>query len=248
LTIRNLKLKSAKHNSQFSILTSHSPGFTLFEILIAIFIFGIVMTTIFGSFIAVFSNTDAIFDGINDYDMAKNCLNRMITDLQTVHISPGEIYMRPEFDDPPDPYRIVGDTGYAGNGSFSRLRFTSRSHLPLENNMQKGIAEIVYYVRNRGDNENILTRADSLFPYKRFEGKAFEENPGDPILCEKVRSLAFKYYDEEGTEYDHWDSESEEFKYATPRAVSIKLEFGDDSSSLLFETMVHLPVYREKTG
>ena len=38
----------------------HEGGFTLLEILIAIFIFSIIVTTIFGSYRAVFSTTEAI--------------------------------------------------------------------------------------------------------------------------------------------------------------------------------------------
>ena len=64
-----------------------SPGFTLLEILIAIFIFAIIITTIFASYRIVFSNTDTINKDITSYEMARNCLNRMIMDLQSVHVS-----------------------------------------------------------------------------------------------------------------------------------------------------------------
>ncbi|WP_207680262.1 PulJ/GspJ family protein [Desulfonema magnum] len=225
-----------------------SSGFTLIEILIAIFIFSIIVTTIFGSFTSVFSSAKMIDEDIDAYEMAKNCFDRMILDLRSVRISSEFNYIRPGIgtDNPPDPYRIVGDISYAETGSFSRIRFTSQTHLPLEKSTQDGIAEIVYYVQSTDDDSYVLRRADSLYPYKRFEGKVFEEKKTDPVLCENIKSLEIKYYDDEETEHDHWDSESQEFKYATPRAVRIKLEFGDDSASLLFETMVSLLVYREK--
>jgi len=221
-----------------------SSGFTLLEILIAIFIFSIIVTTIFGSFTSVFSNAETISKGIGSYEMGKNCLNRMIFDLKSMHVSPDAEYARPSLNDTPDPYRVVGDTSYAGTASFSRLRFTSLSHVSLEKSTRDGIAEIVYYVQSQDDEQYVLRRADSLYPYKRFDGKNFEEQFADPALCEGVKSLIFIYYDEEGTEYDYWDSESSEFKYATPSAIKIKLEFGDDYSSLFFETMVDLPIYR----
>jgi len=44
------------------------------------------------------------------------------------------------------------------------------------------------------------------------------------------------------------DRDSEEFHNATPRSIGIELEIGDESSSRRFETMVSLPVWRDKPG
>jgi general secretion pathway protein J len=65
-------------------------------------------------------------------------------------------------------------------------------------------------------------------------------------LCEDVKALTIKYLDHEGEEYDVWDSDDETYEYATPKAVKIKLELETGSDSLLFETMVTLPLFREK--
>jgi general secretion pathway protein J len=59
--------------------------------------------------------------------------------------------------------------------------------------------------------------------------------------------LSFKFYDKEGIEFDVWDSDSEEFGYATPKAIAIKLELAKNAASHTFETMVSLPISREKT-
>jgi general secretion pathway protein J len=173
--------------------------------------------------------------------MAKNCLNRMILDLESAHVSLPPEYTPPDFDDPPDAYRIVGDTFYVGTSSFPRLRFASLEHISFGGKKENGIAEIVYYVQALEDGTHVLKRADSLYPYPPFEEKA-----GDPVLCENVKTLQFKYYNQEGTEYELWDSDAGDLGYATPRAIRIKLEIGKDSASRWFETMVTLPVYREE--
>ena len=52
----------------------------------------------------------------------------------------------------------------------------------------------------------------------------------------------------DGDEQEDWDSESSEVEYATPNAIGIKLEVGDEgdeSGSSTFETMVTIPVFRE---
>lgn len=229
------------HPRFFARANKKPSGFTLLEILIAIFIFAIVMTTLFSSHNLVLNNAAAIDEGISGYEMAKTCLDRMILDLQSVYLNLPPEYTPPGFDAPPEPYRIVGDGINIGNISFSRLRFTSMAHVSFGNSIENGIAELIYYVRETDENNYVLRRADSLYPYKPFE-----ENSNDPILCENLRLLTFKYYDRDGTEYDVWDSESSDFKYATPVAVGIKLEIGNDSTHQSFETMVTLPIHREK--
>ncbi|GBC64063.1 prepilin-type cleavage/methylation domain-contai ning protein [Desulfonema ishimotonii] len=216
-------------------------GFTLFEILIAMFIFSMVVATLFSAYRAVFSRTDAINQSIDAYEMANNCLSRMVTDIRSAYIAQSPAYTPPDYDDPPDPFRIRAEDGVSGGGSFPRLRFTSFAHLPLGENMQKGIAEIVYYVQQTDDERYVLRRSDHLPPYPEFK-----ESSGDPLLCENVKSLSFRYYDTEGEAHDTWDSESKKIGYATPKSVAIKIEVGEDSVSLFFETMIEFPVCRKE--
>jgi hypothetical protein len=213
------------------------------EILLAIMILAIVVTTVVASFNAVFSTTDTLDNSAKYYDMAKNCLNRITLDLEGLYIQQPPLYKPPEFDTPPDPYRMVGSQSDIGGTSFANLRFTSRAHIRLENNIRDGIAEIVYYVKAKNDGQLVLKRGDHLYPYPPFEEKA-----GDPVLSEHVKSLAFKYFDAEGSESENWDSDSEEYGQATPTAIAVKLEIGNESESYIFETRVRLPVNRKKIG
>ena len=224
-----------------SINQQPSAGFTLLEILIAIFIFGIIVTTIFGSYRLIFSDTDVIHKDMMSYAMARIYLNRMILDLQSVHLRLPPDYAPPDFADPPDPFRIVGETSDIEGSSFPRLRFASPAHLPLGENKPGGIAEIVYYVQPAGESKYILKRSDNLYPFL-----GFQEKTNDPILCENIKTLTIKYYDQEGAEYELWNSDSEIYGYATPKAIEIKLELDTGSGSLPFATMVTLPVRREK--
>jgi general secretion pathway protein J len=221
--------------------TGSSAGFTLFEVFIAIFIFAIIITTILGSYRAVFSTVDAVYEGMEMYEMARNCLNRMITDLNAIYIVRSPIYAKPEFNDDPDPHRIVGDAASSGGESFSRLRFTSAAHVRLGGDNRTGIAEIVYYVHMTKDQTYVLRRSDRL-----FYDTPFEENSGDPVLSEHIKSVSYTFYDDEDNEYEYWDSESDEFDYSTPRALKIRIEIGNNFSSFFYETMITFPIFREK--
>jgi prepilin-type N-terminal cleavage/methylation domain-containing protein len=52
-----------------------SRGFTLLEVLIAMVIFAVVATTIFGSFNFIFSTTDAFDGGMAVHESARACLS-----------------------------------------------------------------------------------------------------------------------------------------------------------------------------
>ncbi len=216
-------------------------GFTLMELMLAIVILGLVVTTVLASFNAVFSTTDALESNSQIYEMAKNCLKRMTLDLESAYVALPPLYKSPEFDDPPNDYRIVGSSEDTGGTGFAQLRFTSLAHLPLVDNTKGGVAEIVYYLQAKENGSLVLKRSDNLYPYP-----VFEEKGSDPTLCERVKSLAFKYYDAEGSEYEAWDSESNEYEYATPAAIAIQLEIVDDGGSQYFGTLVRLPVQRQK--
>ena len=218
-----------------------ASGFTLMEILLAFLILAIVVTTILGSFNAVFSTTDTLENTGKYYDMAKNCLNRMTLDLEALYVTQPPFYKKPEFDAPPDPYRIEGTAGDTGGTGFAFLRFASSAHIPMDESNRGGIAEIVYYVQAKNDGQLELKRADHLHPYPPFE-----ENSSDPVLCRYVKSLAYKFYDAEGEEFEEWNSEEEDYDHATPTAIGILLEIGNESESYIFETTVRLAVYRKK--
>ena len=230
----------SKIEYRVSNIQHRDNGFTLMEILLSFLILGIVVTTILASFNAVFSTTDTLNSSSRFYDMAKNCLNRMTLDLEAFYAHQPPLYKKPEFDDPPDPYRIVGTTIDAGGTSFASIRFTSGAHLPLGQSKRDGIAEIIYYVQAKNDGQMVLRRADHLYPYPEFE-----ENAGDPVLCTNLKSLVFKYIDDDGSELDGWDSESDEYGYATPAAIRIALVVGDETVSYDFETTVRLAARRE---
>jgi len=216
-------------------------GFTLIEILVVLAIFAIIVTTIFGSFHAVFNTVAPLREDQDLYEMAKDCLDRMIVDLESVHVSLPPEYRPPGLNDPPDPYRIFGETTPVENALFGRLSFAGLAHVSLGKTRREGIAGITYYVQSSNDEQFVLRRSDRLYPHEPFS-----ENETDPILCEYVRKLSFKYYDHEGSDYDRWDSDADDFDHATPRAVGIALEVGTADRWILLETTVALPVFRKK--
>lgn len=216
-------------------------GFTLLEILLALFIMAIFMTTLMTSYSAVFMNADALDRGSADFEMVGTCFDRVVADLSATHITLKPFYRRPDLDDDSDPHLFKGEVHSINGKDFSRLRFASLTHLPFGKDTRQGIAEIVYYVMEAEDEALVLKRADNLFPYEEFEEKA-----GDPVVCEKIMSFTLTYYDEEGEDYDTWDSDSDDSGYGTPRSVDIVIGFIDESPVPVQKTRVYIPVKREQ--
>jgi len=247
-TIRNLKLAFRCHHCSPILKRLNTSAFTLLEIMIAIVIFAIIVTTIFGSFHYLYSNPESLKHELKNYEMAKNCFDRVVADLESLRITPDMFYKPPDMDSDPDPYRIVGDGYPANEPGLGRLRFASMSHLPLGQDTREGVAEITYYLQESDEEGTgyLLRRADRLHPYEPFE-----ENDSDPLLCEGVKKLTFTYIDDLNEEHEQWDSEDDNYKYATPRIIRIQLEIqtgvteDEENNGLLFETQVKLPLWRE---
>lgn len=218
-------------------------GFTMLEILLAITIFSIVMTTIFGSFRAVFFNTEHVDRRVDLDEMVNSCLTRMVMDLQSLKCALPPLYHPPGHDDEPDDYRLVGDFSDTAGPKAGRLRFTSLNHLSFHHAARQGVSEIVYYLYATSGGQMVIKRADHLYPYPEFE-----ESAKDATLCENVKSLKFIFYDQEGDEHETWDSESDDAEYTTPAAIGIQIEVGDENFSQMAETIVALPVVRQETS
>lgn len=211
------------------------------EILTAMFIFAVLISLLFGSFEGVFSGADHLNTTSDLYETGNACLDRITTDLQALHVQLYPRYKPPDIDDDPEIYRIVGDSDSVGGNSMAGLRFASLAHLSLNQDYREGIAEIVYYAQETEDSGVILRRADNLFPYPEFEPRLT-----DPVMCEQILKFEILYYDDEGEEYDAWDSESDDYENSTPRAVSITLVLGSEEAPYAFTTQVALPMHRPK--
>lgn len=216
-------------------------GFTLLEILTAIFILAIVVTLVFGTFDGIFSSAEHVNETSDRFEMGNACLNRITADLKTIHVMNYPRYAPPDIDDEPDMFRFEGAPASVGGRNMATLRFTSLAHLSLNQDGREGIAQIVYYTLQDADGEVSLHRADHLYPYPEFE-----PNPNDPVVCEGVMAFKLQYHDAEGDDFDEWDSESKATEYHTPRAVSIKLTLGTEAQPMIFTTRIALPAFRYK--
>jgi general secretion pathway protein J len=209
-----------------------NEGFTLIEILIAVLILGIVLSTVYASYTGTFriireTETDAEL-----YGMARTVLERMTRDLEAAASWKGAFTFLAK------PYSL-------GNREFTRLTFRSAAHIAFgEKEAPAGIAVIEYGVEEGTEKEGYtLSRSDSL----RRDPAKEETAAGGYLLCDRIETLAYLFYDASGKEYETWDSggDVEVQKKKAPAMVEIRLGLvneKDREHPHPFMTRVRLPL------
>lgn len=220
-------------------------GFTLVEILMALTIFAIAMTTLFTAFNTVISGVDPLKSGMEDFKSARIAMDRIKTDLMSVCLTLDPAYLPPEADPeaPPDPFRFVSETGFLNGSRFSQLRFASFEHLAFSPRDVNRIGIIRYYVDVRNDGAFVLKRHDIGAVYADDDKTGTRS--ADPVLCDRILAFDVTFIDQNGDPKDTWNSDGSDFGFGTPLAAAIRLEVGDDQKSARFETAVLLPVFRK---
>jgi len=223
-------------------------GFTLIEILVSITIFAILATIVYSSLNAVLSRSEAIKESVAAFEMAKNTLSRMSRDLRATFVEQYPEYQVPGIVDPPDPYRFQGEEAFVGGKTASRLTFASTEHLRISSDIISGLGRIMYYAESnedRNDDLLVIRRSDLPFPYD-IDPNRLHDSRVDPVISEQVASFVLTYVDEDGQTHQEWDSDSDRFRYATPRAVIIEISIEGENGTHAFETRVDIPVYRNR--
>lgn len=210
-------------------------GFTLIEILLAIFILGIVLSTVYASYTGTFRIIRETEYDAEIYGMARSALDRMARDLQSA--AP----WRRAFAFKTKPYSFH-------DREFVRLTFRAASHVAFsEQEVPGGITVVEYRIDEDPEKEGYtLSRRDNLYR----DPEKDEAAPGGYLLCDRVEALTYRFIDDAGKEYDSWDSGgggSPAQKDRAPSGVLIRLSLVNPTNRerpYLFMTRVRIPFNR----
>jgi general secretion pathway protein J len=211
---------------------SKQKGFTLIEILIAVLLLALVLTTVYASYSGTFKIIRLSGRDSDVYSMARGYMEIMISDLSSTVISGVSV-------------KFVSNRQEMGDHAFSGLTFRSAAHISFnDNEISPSISTISYYVEeNRDDHGFMLMRSDD--PLGGFDTGS--EKKSGLIVCQNVAALTLKFYDGLGKESDSWSSLTgpEEQKNKAPAMVSIQLDLENPETKdhpYRFMTKVFLPV------
>jgi general secretion pathway protein J len=215
---------------------SGEHGFTLIEILIAVLILGIVMSTVYASYTGTFRIIRETEGDAEIYGMARNALDRMVRDLQSAAIWRGT-------------FAFVTNSYTRGDREFVRLTFRSAAHIGFgDQEVPGGITVIDYSVEEGTEREGyVLSRSDNLYRDPEKE----EPVPGGYVLCDRIDTLTYSFTDEAGKEYETWDSSGQVAvqKNKAPTSVLIRLTLVNPANRerpYLFVTRVRIPFNRSE--
>ena len=207
-----------------------SGGFTLVEILIAIFILGLVMSTVYVSYSGTLKVSHQIEEEGNIYKMARMTMDRMIRDLSSLQTSGGS-------------FSLHAEKEKINKKEFHSLYFWSAAHLAFgENESESRPATITYYVHEDENEGSFSLWRSDVSGAKLSDKKETEEGY---IICKNIDTFRLTFYDNEGRETDLWDSASISGQHAQlPASVKIELAMvnaNDKEKPYKFMTRIFLP-------
>ena len=218
---------------------SKRNGFTLIEILIAIFILATVLTTVYAAYTGTFSIVKDTAYADNIYSMARSAMKRMTEDLES--------FCRYR-----DSFSFTSVKAETEMGEFTELSFLSFAHLDFDDEKTSGIAVINYFVEVNEEKEVcILKRNDELYRNQLEDVEEEASRKRGYALCDRLQSMTYKFYDGTGEEYDSWNSESDlnAQNGKAPAVVSIQMDFinpDDRDKPYRFMTKVFLQAAANK--
>ncbi len=209
-------------------------GFTLVEILIAIFILSLVMATVYVSYTGTLKTSRQLEEEGDIYKMARTVLERMTRDLSSLQMSEGA-------------YTLIAEKNKTGNRQFHAVYFWSASHLAFSETESEGRpAAVGYFVREDDGGQSYALWRSDVPGIKPDEIKQQEKGF---IICKNIEAFGLTFYDAAGEENDTWDTSLSGgiHQDKAPAAVRIELVLinpNDREKPYKFMTKVFLPASR----
>ena len=212
-------------------------GFTLLEIMLAISILGLVVAMVTVALSGSINAIDATLQQEEIFFQAQVAMERISEDLGSALLTSDR--------------EFIGQQGTSTDDQGILLSFSSLAHLIFDpEHDSPGLGRISYAVQADPNHEGhlLLLRSDVL-QRPQEEGKAGTEVEAY-ILANRLYSVGFTYYDQEGEQLESWDTtvpEGDEEAAAErrlPAAVTCRLEFWQDKEeerTAVFETSILLP-------
>lgn len=217
--------------------TVRQEGFTLVEILIAIAIFAVVISTVYGSYRATFHIIHGTETRLEVANSARIVLDRLADDLASIVTGPGG--------------RFTGERHDYSGARGDSLSFVSASHLVLNKTDILNGHSLVEYTAELDPKTNLLDlyRSDVvLLPGTILD----EEKVKKHIICRGLKEIGFTYLGRDGNDSEEW--QVAEIKPPVfgqvqtaspfPALVYVELRFGEakeKDGDTVFRTAINLP-------
>ncbi len=225
-------MKGTMHSqSQLQYRTTNG-GFTLIEVLIAIFIGAIILTVLYASFFQIVKAKERVEEELELYHEARVIMSKMTKDIVTAFprglVNSDETNITTPF--------FLGTR----DGNYSSLSFTALSRTPGHNSKESDQTEISYYLEP-------IPNSD-LFALMRRDNPTIDNEEGGTQypLSERIAGFNLAYItgtgseDETGEYAYEWNSNE---TASMPAGVYIELILRNPrGENITFNTMVAIPI------
>ena len=208
-----------------------NDGFTLIEVLLAVFIASLVLVVLYGSFFQILKAKEKIEQELEVYHEARVIFSKMTKDLVTA-FPRGAL----------NSNSAISSDYFQGTreAEQSALRFTSLSRLPQGDTKESDQTEITYFVQPINENDS------DLFALIRRDNPTFgaEEGGLEFPISERIVEFNVSYLNQPPSSNPEpvfeWDSNEAS---AFPNAVNINLILrGARGNDIEFNTLVLIPI------
>lgn len=198
-----------------------SAGFTLIEVLGAIFLTSLVLAVAVGMYLNLSNSSTTAVAMMREGLHATAVLDRIARDL-----SGASLLTRAKSDIDPlrHPWYFTAESHNAFGGADA-LKFVSRSQRPKVSAYHASdLAQVAYFTTLEEDGSTTLHRwtAPSL-PPDYEPGFPGPDDPGSFVLAEGLRGVVFRFRGEDGEWLDEWDSKQLIQSDKLPTAVEVSV-------------------------
>jgi len=214
---------SGVSTSHSALRASHSMGFTLLEVLLAMAILSVIMTVIYASFSTAGRNIEQAETIRDESDLARTLIARLSDDIANAYVNP--------FMNTPTTVTIFygkkEEAEFGTGPGNEKVRHDSISLTTLTNwrkpdSKEMELWEVGYFFKEQPDGKGYAL-------FRREKRELSKDTPalegGDEYeITDRVESIKFTYLNNSLTWTDNgWDSRSSTFGQKMPKAVEIAI-------------------------
>ncbi|MCG6917118.1 MAG: type II secretion system protein GspJ [Deltaproteobacteria bacterium] len=213
-----------------------NAGFTLLEILIAIAILALVVSSLYGAYSGTLDTTEKVENSRDVDQVARVALMQMVDDFKSLY------YQKAKGEDEASPYSFGGVTEVEGEGG-AIVAFATTSRLDFDMTFpSQRINRVSYIIEKQPDDEKLYRLVRRELPFADLSG---ERQEVVVEIADGVESLSLNYFDEEGQQFNQWDSKAEGL---LPRLVRIRLRMAGDKSRVFYTSVAIRPQEGQDSG